>query len=325
MYVIFLTGIVILLSASNVIQPLPSGEKETNRIIISTDIGGDDPDDFQSMVHLMMYADRFDIEGLISSPPGKGRKSDIDTVIDLYAKDYRYLSKASGGYPPPRALRKVSMQGAVRPQAGETPDAFMSAGAAWIVKKAMEKSRQPLYILVWGSLTDVAQAVHNSPEIKKHIRIYSIGSWNTLQDPKARDYLYENHPDLWWIESNTTFRGMYLGGDQQGEWGNVAFVRKFVKDHGELGRFFFLEKPDIKMGDTPSVLYMLNGDPGNPEGESWGGSYVKTGHGNNYWSDNPDPLLRFDGKNGARTVSKWRVEFLEDWATRMLKLPVQNL
>jgi hypothetical protein len=47
------------------------------RIIVSTDIGGTDPDDFQSLVHLLVYADCFDIEGLISSPYGPGRKQHI--------------------------------------------------------------------------------------------------------------------------------------------------------------------------------------------------------------------------------------------------------
>ena len=43
---------------------------ECYRVMVSTDIGGTDPDDFQSMVHLLVYADCFDIEGLISSPFG---------------------------------------------------------------------------------------------------------------------------------------------------------------------------------------------------------------------------------------------------------------
>ena len=52
-------------------------ENDLPRIIVSTDIGGNDPDDYQSMVHLLVYGDRFDIEGLISSPPYKGRKEHI--------------------------------------------------------------------------------------------------------------------------------------------------------------------------------------------------------------------------------------------------------
>lgn len=61
------------------------------RIIISTDIGGIDPDDNQSMIHLMMYSDLFQVEGLISSPFGKGRRKDLLGMIDLYEKDFPKL------------------------------------------------------------------------------------------------------------------------------------------------------------------------------------------------------------------------------------------
>lgn len=54
-----------------------AAQRTKPRVIISTDIGGDDPDDFQSMVHLLMYANELNIEGLVSSPPGKGRKEHI--------------------------------------------------------------------------------------------------------------------------------------------------------------------------------------------------------------------------------------------------------
>jgi len=60
---------------------------ERCRVIVSTDIGGSDPDDFQSMVHYLLYTDVFDTEGLISSPWGAGTKQDILDVIDAYAKD----------------------------------------------------------------------------------------------------------------------------------------------------------------------------------------------------------------------------------------------
>lgn len=38
------------------------------RILISTDIGGTDPDDNQSMAHFLMYSDEFDTEGLCRRP-----------------------------------------------------------------------------------------------------------------------------------------------------------------------------------------------------------------------------------------------------------------
>ena len=39
-------------------------------------------------------------------------------------------------------------------------------------KCAKNKSTQPLWILGWGGLDDIAQALHDAPEIQNKIRIY---------------------------------------------------------------------------------------------------------------------------------------------------------
>ena len=286
------------------------------RVIVSTDVGGSDPDDFQSMVHLLVYADVLDIEGLISSPPHAGRLEHVLETIDAYEKDYPRLIRHSNRYPTPASLRAVSKQGAIDP----APKAGFSEptdGSRWIVRQAKRGDRRPLWVLVWGSITDVAQAVHDDPSIKPQIRVYSIGSWNTRQDPAARDYLYEHHRDLWWIESDTTFRGMYTGGRQDGEWSNQEFVARNVQGHGALGSLYVEKKADIKMGDTPSLLYLLRGNMDDPTAAHWGGAFVATGHGPHYWYDDPAPSVLDHGKPGAKTVSRWRVEFLEDWKLRM--------
>lgn len=294
-----------------------AGEKP--RVIVSTDIGGGDPDDFQSMVHYLLYADVLETEGLISSPPKRGRARDIFECIDAYCGDYMNLRSWSHDYPTPGALRRMVKQGAIDPQSGDTPAATISDGAALIIERAKVESERPLYVLVWGSITDVAQAVHKDPGIKAKLRIYSIGSWNTRQDPDARDYLFKNHPDLWWIENDTTFRGMYMGGDQAGDLGNREFLQQHVKGHGDLGALFMKKKADIKMGDTPSVLYMLHGDANRPETEHWGGAFVRPfpARRHTYWHDNPEKSVRERGKSGARTVNKWRRDYLLDWEKRM--------
>ena len=81
------------------------------RVIVSSDIGGSDPDDKQSFAHLFVYADRLAIEGLISSPPGAGRLKDIHETIDAYEQDYPSLKMYSADYPTPDYLRSVSKQG----------------------------------------------------------------------------------------------------------------------------------------------------------------------------------------------------------------------
>jgi hypothetical protein len=268
------------------------------------------------MVHLLVYADVLDIEGLVSSPPKGGRAKHILEVIDAYEKDFDNLRRHTKGYPAAEALRAVTKQGATDP-APAKGWSEASEGSQWIIQRAKADEGRPLWVLVWGSITDVAQAVRDEPSIKSRIRVYSIGSWNTGQDRSARDYLFEYHPDLWWIESDTTFRGMYVGGRQDDPWGNRTFVDQHVKGHGALGNLFYRKKRDIKMGDTPSLLYLLRGDVDDPTTPHWGGAFVQTDHGENYWTDNPDRALSEGGRAGAKTVNRWRLDYLQDWRQRM--------
>ena len=286
------------------------------RVIVSTDLGGSDPDDYQSLVHLLLFADVLDLEGLIASPPGAGRVEHIQEVVDAYARDYPHLKGHSQQYPTPDAVRRMVKQGALHkaPREGWSK---ATDGSRWMIERAQADDERPLCLLVWGSITDVAQAIHDDPSIKSKVRVYSIGSWNTDQDRFARDYLFHDHADLWWIENDTTFRGMYIGGVQEGEWDNRRFVDTHVKGHGALGDLFFQKKRDIKMGDTPSLLFLLRGDPDDPSDSHWGGAFVKTRHGEQYWTDDPDPSFSENGRAGARTVNRWRREYLEDWQRRM--------
>ena len=286
------------------------------RVLVSSDIGGSDPDDFQSMVHLLLYAEVLDIEGLLSSPPHAGRASHIFEVLDAYEKDFSPLTKHADGFPTPDSLRQLTKQGAIRPASAQGWD-NPTEGSRWIVACAKRDEARPLWVLAWGSLTDVAQAVHDDPSIKKSLRLYSIGSWNTRMDPAAREYLYHHHPDLWWIENDTTFRGMYVGGKQTDTWGNHSFVEQHVQGHGALGKLFCRKKRDIKMGDTPSLLYLLRGVSGDPTTPHWGGTFAKTDHGKNYWTDRADSDFAEKTYAGAKTVNRWRVDFLADWQRRM--------
>ena len=286
------------------------------RVIVSTDIGGSDNDDYQSMVHFLLYADVFEIEGLLASPPGAGRAASLHETVDAYEKDYPLLRKHAPNFPPPQRLRTLIKQGAVEPAPAQGFSAPTEA-SRWLIERAQAAEEQPLYVLVWGSITDVAQAVHDQPGIKSKLRVYSIGSWNTGQDPAAREYLFNSHRDLWLIEADTTFRGMYVGGNQEGDLGNKTFLDSYARSHGALGNFLVDKLAAIKMGDTPSVLYLLRGDANNPESAHWGGRFAATGHGPQYWTDSDDPALAEGTYPGAKTVNKWREAYLRDWQTRL--------
>lgn len=273
------------------------------RIIVSTDIGGTDFDDYQSMVHLFVYADMFDIEGLVSSPYGVGRKKNILQVIDAYQKDYPNLKTHSPAYPTPDALRAISKQGSTE-SAGLHGYGKPSEGSKWIIRCAKRPDPRPLWILIWGGTEDLAQALHDDPTIKSKIRVYYIGGPNKKLSASSYDYLAREHPDLWIIEANETYRGWFVGGNQTSDLDNDAFVSTHVAGHGALGDFFAglsfggVARPTIKMGDTPSLVYLLGDKPEDPaHNNSWGGRFVRAWERARYTFDHAE-------KNPPTTATK---------------------
>ena len=272
------------------------------RVIVSSDIGGTDPDDNQSVAHLLMYSNEFDIEGLISSPSfGDGHKGEILRMIDVYEKDLPRLSRHIDGLMKPEALRPLVKQGRM----SEAPPCGYdepTEGSQWIVQQARRPDDRPLYVLVWGCLEDVAQALHDAPDIAPRLRVHWIGGPNKKWGVNAYCYIVEHFPNLWMIENNTTYRGFIYDSKNNDEW-NAGFFEHHIKDAGHLGRdFAAYYKGNPKLGDTPSLLYLMNdcasrfclrdlhgdcasrfclrdlhgGNPDNPEQPSWAGHFVKT-------------------------------------------------
>jgi hypothetical protein len=270
-----LSCFVALLAARTQAPEAQSTGDQRPRVIVSTDIGGTDPDDFQSMVHFLVYADMFDVEGLIASPYGAGRREHVLEVIDRYAADYPNLKTHSERYPSPDALRRITKQGAID-SAPAQGFARPTEGSDWIVRSGRRSDPRPLWILVWGGIDDLAQALHDAPDILPKLRVYFIGGPNKMWSVDAYNYIEQHHPTLWMIEANATYRGWFTGGNEAGEWGNAAFVGAHVAGRGALGDYFatFL-KGAIKMGDSPSVGYLLHGTPDDPSQPGWGGKFTR--------------------------------------------------
>lgn len=245
------------------------------RVLVTTDIGGTDPDDFQSLVHLLLCTDQLELEGLVSSPFGPGRRIHILEVIEQYERDYAQLRRHAAAYPRPAALRAISKQGALA-SPGEAGVGQASEGSRWIIRCARKADKRPLHVLVWGGIEDLAQALHDDPEILPKLRVYFIGGPNKLWSVDAYNYVEQQHPALWMIEANSTYRGWFVGGRQDGEWGNQEFVTRRLAGRGALGDYFASHlKGTIKMGDSPAVGWLLKGNPADPGQPGWGGRFVR--------------------------------------------------
>ena len=266
----------ILVMLALLLPVLAAGAAERPRVIVSSDIGGTDFDDFQSFVHLLVYADTIDLEGLIASPWGaaRNRKQNILGIIDRYAADYPKLKTYSPLYPAPDKLRGITKQGGTD-SADLRGYGERTEGSDWIVQCAHRDDPRPLWLLVWGGIDDLAQALHDDPSIKGKLRVYWIGGPNKKWSTTAYDYIAREHRELWIIEANSTYVGWFTGGNQAGDLDNTAFVTAHLKGRGTLGDYFAIIAPKIKMGDSPSLTYLLGATPENPAADSWGGHFVR--------------------------------------------------
>jgi hypothetical protein len=312
------------------------------RLLVLTDIGGD-PDDQQSMIRLMTYANEFEIEGLIASAagtPGELKEEVthpelIREIVEAYGKVRPNLLLHRPDYPPAAALLDRVKSGNARRGVKSVGADHDTEGSRWIVKAADGDDPRPLNVTIWGGSTELAQALwrvrnDRTPEDLRRfvgrLRVHSIGH----QDDTG-PWIVEQFPDLFYVLSKAAekrdmregaYRGMYLGGDESltsREWVD-ANVRQ---ERGPLGALYPTKTwtaPNphscLKEGDTPSWLYFLPtglSDPAHPDWGCWGGRFRPAGRG--LYRDATDTVGKVT--DARATVWRWRPAFQADFAARM--------
>jgi glycerophosphoryl diester phosphodiesterase len=312
------------------------------RLVVFTDIGGD-PDDQQSMIRLMLYANEFEIEGLIASSagiPGELKKPAtkpelIREIIEAYGKVRANLLLHQPGYPEAKYLLDRVKAGSTNRGKDAVGEGKDTDGSRHLIAVADRDDPRPVNVSVWGGQTDLAQALwrvrkdRTPDELKRflaRLRVYDIND----QDGLAT-WITENFPDLFYVLASCrpgrdkregAYRGMYLGGDESltsREWID-ANVRV---DRGPLGalyptRTWTAPNPHacLKEGDTPSWFFFLPtglGDPVHPEWGGWGGRFGR--EKGKPFRDAEDAVGRVT--DARSTVSRWRPAFQADFAARM--------
>lgn len=333
----------LLATLAFVLAPLsPALAADKPRLIVLTDIG-EDPDDQQSLIRLMHYANEFDIEGLVASAsgvPGKKREPEtvrpelIREIVEAYGKVRPNLLLHHPDFPDPKVLLDpVKAGNPVRGRKSLGAD-HDTDGSKWIAAVIDRDDPRPVNVAVWGGPTELAQALwrakaDRTPEqFRKFVgklRVYSIGH----QDDTG-PWIVETFPDLFYVLAKAgdkrdmregAYRGMYLGGDESLT--SRAWVDAHIrKDRGPLGALYptgtwTAPNPHgtLKEGDTPSWFYFLPtglGDPAHPDWGCWGGRFRHEKAG--LYRDATD---RVGSVTDARaTVWRWRPAFQADFAAR---------
>ncbi len=258
---------------------------QKNRAIILTDIGAD-PDDSQSMVHLLLYSNVIDIKGLIATT-SVWQKTEVQpefikNIIKAYDKVQLNLNKHEAGFPKAEALLTKVKQGLPVYGMNGVGDGKDSQGSDWIIKVLEENDERPLWICIWGGANTLAQALYKikntktETEAKKLIaklRVYTISD----QDDSGI-WIRKNFPNLFYIVSpgddygSATWSAInsYIDGIDNQEISNNWLAQNIQQGHGSLGAIY----PDVAYGmegDTPSWLNLIPNGLSKPEHPDWGG------------------------------------------------------
>ena len=206
------------------------------RLIVTTDIG-QDPDDEQSMVRLLHYANEFNIERIIANADNNSEKElpvlkdfIIHNMIDAYGKIESNLKLHDPDYPASTLLHSIVKRGCYgngvrvpfNEYIGEEKD---TEGSDWIIHVVDMKDDRPVGIAVWGGACDLAQAIwkvkttrsqQDKDEFIRKLRVYFIGKQDS-----SNDWIISNFSKMWLILAldrvgniwESGYRGMFWGGD----------------------------------------------------------------------------------------------------------------
>lgn len=318
-------------------QPQP----DRPRVIVLSDIGNE-PDDSESLVRLLLYANVLDLEGLIATTSTWQRDRVQPQLMRERIEAYRAvlgnLRVHAEGYPDAETLLATVRSGRAAYGMAGVGEGKDTEASRRIIELVDRPDPRPVHVSVWGGAADLAQALWTvratrTPQemaaFVAKLRVYSISD----QDD-AGPWVRRTFPDLFWIASVHGW-GQYglaawtgISGDlmRPAKWPAADMVTNpWLESHVRRGPLGALYPPHqfIMEGDTPAFLWLIpNGlnDPRHPEFGGWGGRYVPVYEGAAQYGDAQDTVIDADGKrltSNQATIFRWREAFQNDFAARI--------
>ncbi len=264
-------------------------KKETHpRVFVFTDINIDsgDPDDRQSLIHLLWYANELDIEGIVPDRWNARGMEACQLAVDAYEKDFVGFQFDKKGYPEPSKIKDKLAK-----DVNDAVERF---------QKAASNEKSPLYVLIWGNMVNFGNVLRSNPALSKNIRLITIGTglmmeeyrqhipadWDKMEKPceqpnwngQGRNEIFSDSrfDKMWWLEVNWTYEGMFTGNEPSemfhklSEFGNLGKHMNEVVKNEPWAQYF-------RVGDTPSVLYIIDPEHNlnDPTKSSWAGKFIQ--------------------------------------------------
>ena len=314
-----LKGLLLILAFFNIANVSYSKSKEDaqkTRIIVTSD---GEIDDECSMVRFLLYANEWDIEGIVTSSSqyhwhGHKWAGDdwINPYLEAYAEVYPNLILHDKDYPTPAYLKSISFLGNVETE-GEMDS--ITPGSQHIVKVLLDESdNAPIWIQAWGGTNTIARALKTIEEehpekmeyVANKLRFFFI--WE--QDATYQSYIRPHWGkyniqtiicDQFWA---IAYQWDKIMPEDKIEYFKVDWMKtNILENHGALCSLYEAYKggkdnegwragnPKQKgsfrsEGDSPAFIHLIPtglNAPDSPDYGGWGGRYVKVRE--NTWLD----------------------------------------
>lgn len=188
-----------------------------DRLIIMADMGNE-PDEEQQMVHMIMCNNEFELEGLIAvtgkylqpnsrDPYKRVTHPELFTnIINAYAEVYDNLKKHASGWHDPEYLHSIVVAGQPGYGTQDVGDGKSSPGSELIIKAVTKDDPRPIWVVVNAGSNTLAQALddyqrtHSQAEVDAFVaklRVFENGA----QD-NGGAWICAKFPKIHWIRSN---------------------------------------------------------------------------------------------------------------------------
>ena len=232
-------------------------ESSRQRLIVLADMGNE-PDEEQQNIHLLVCSNEIDIEGLIAVTGiflrTNPRPDLYFKLIDAYEKVVPNLRLHAKGWAAPDYLRSVTKAGQGGYGIDDVGEGKSSSGSKLIVDAVTRNDPRPIWVVVNAGSNTLAQALwdyraaHRPAEVDAFVaklRVFENGA----QD-NAGAWICHNFPEIHWIRSN--YQTYAFGGPG----------RREATNFGDLGPYVWEPYPETEEGQ-----------------HEWLKEHVRTGHG----------------------------------------------
>ncbi|WP_308992167.1 nucleoside hydrolase-like domain-containing protein [Mariniflexile litorale] len=335
----FLSFILLFLT----VQTEVNSQNQKTRVIVTSD---GEIDDECSMVRFLLYANEWDVEGIITSSSQyhwQGHKwagdDWINPYLDAYENVYPNLIKHSQDYPTPEYLKSINFLGNVEAQ-GEMN--AITPGSEHIAKVLLDESdNRHIWIQAWGGTNTIARALKTIEEehpdkmeyVANKLRFFFI--WE--QDDTYQKYIRPHWGkyniqtiicDQFWAvayqwdkiipeDKISYFRNDWMKSNILENHGSLCSLYEAYKGDGDNEGFRaenHKKKGDFRSeGDSPAFIYAIPTglrSLESPNYGGWGGRYVNVRE--NTWLD-PVPEANYTYPEGRWfTQTAWGRNYMRN-------------